>query len=85
MGPRPPRSDKDWLQFWQEFVSLEDDLSSLSTELLDAHNVMRLATDEGMEIVRLNGIDDGEIVVDPIAYQERSLLRVKQIVDNRNE
>ncbi len=84
-GPRPPRSDKDWLQFWQEFVSLEDDLSSLSTELLDAHNVMRLATDEGMEIVRLNGIDDGEIVVDPIAYQERSLLRVKQIVDNRNE
>ncbi len=80
-GQRPPRNDAEWLKFWQEFVSLEDTISTLSTDLLDAYNAMRLASDEGAEIVRLNGIDDGDVITDPVAYQERSLTRVKQLVN----
>lgn len=79
-GKRPPRSDVEWLQFWQEFVSLEDTLSASSTSLLDAYNEMRLAADEGVEITRMNGFDDEGAIADPLAFQERSLNRVKEIL-----
>lgn len=79
-GTRPPRNDKEWLNFWQEFVQLEDALSTSSTHLLDAYNSMRHAADEGIEVVRLNGIDDEGVVTDPVEYQERSLTRVKQLL-----
>ena len=79
-GPRPPRSDKDWLQFWQEFVSLEDALSNSSTGLLDAYNEMRIAADEGIDVVKMNGFDDEGALADPLAFQERSLSRVREIL-----
>ena len=79
-GVRPPRSDRDWLQFWQEFVSLEDALSDSSTNLLDAYNEMRIAADEGVEVVKMNGFDDEGAIADPLAFQERSLNRVRDIL-----
>jgi len=82
-GNKPPRSDREWLTFWQEFVSLEDDLSSAQDRIMESHNVLMQSAEEGMEVVRLNGID---AIDDPISYLRRSLDRAAELVKiNRDE
>lgn len=83
-GNRPPRTDKEWLQFWREFVSLEDDIHSMQVSLMDVHANLNHAAGEGLELVRLNGIDD-QAVTDPIGYMRRSLDRVARFITTGEE
>lgn len=78
-GSRPPGSDKEWLTFWREFVELEDGLSSVQDRLMESHNSLIQSAEEGMEVVRLNGIDDA--IDDPISYLRRSLDRATELVN----
>jgi len=41
---------------------------------------MRIAADEGVEVVKMNGFDDEGAIADPLAFQERSLSRVREIL-----
>jgi len=63
-GTRPPRSDAHWLDFWTEFVALEDKITDIEEAQANIHHQLGKLSDQGLEITRLNGyqLSDAETI-----------------------
>jgi hypothetical protein len=55
-GANPPRTEKQWLEFWQELVGIRRSYNDARNRILQCHRDALEISEQGLDIVEANGI-----------------------------